>query len=235
MSKNLILRELSLSRNKLECPYEMQLQQQVDYGSMVLYVSINRIIVPRQIVITVPHNISLTIMVPTTPLVYRIFDRRSPFAEGGIFQNIPRNLLGGQAGNWHAFSSISVSASLQSCRQCRHLICRPLPQVTLQLLQSIHLPHLRRDLLLVLYSPRANLEPLERFWDALLSAKAAFFTKRLSAFSAILDVELETSFFSREILGPSLTLVRSAFLPGQEFFARKISLRLLTYTCSSLI
>lgn len=90
---------------------------------------------------------------------YRIFDRQR---QRGIFQNIPRNLLGGQAGNWHAFSSISVSASLQSCRQCRHLICRPLPQVTLQLLQSIHLPHLRRGLLLVRYSPRANLEPLER-------------------------------------------------------------------------
>lgn len=176
-------------------------------------------------------------MGPTTSLVYRIFDRRSQFAEGGIFQNIPRNLLGGQAGNWHAFSSISVSASLQSCRQCRHLICRPLPQVTLQLLQSIHLPHLRRDFLLVLYSPRANLESLECIRDALLSAKAAFFGKRwrLSAFSAILGVEFEMSFFSREILGPSLTLVRSAFLSGQESFARRISLRLLTYICSSFI
>lgn len=173
-------------------------------------------------------------MVQTTSLIHcRIFDRRSSFAKGGIFQNIPRNLLGGQAGNWHAFSSISVSASLQSRRQCRHLICRPLPQVTLQLLQSIHLPHLRRDFL-VRYSPRANLEPLERIGDIFLPAKAASFAKRwrLPAFSTILDVKLETSLFSEEILGSSS---RSAFPSKQESPARRVSLRLLTYTCSSFI
>jgi len=161
---------------------------------------------------------------------------RSPiaFAEGGIYQNIPRNLLGGQAGNWHAFSSISVSASLQSRKQCRHLICRPLPQVTLQLLQSIHLPHLRRDFLLIRYSPRANLEPLERIGDAFLPAEVTSFAKcwRLSAFSAILDVKLEVSFFSREILGSCSMAARFVFLFIQESL---VSLRLLTYTCSSFI
>lgn len=169
------------------------------------------------------------------------------FDQRDDFQNIPRNLPGGQAGNWHAFSSISVSASLQSRRQCLHLICRPLPHVTLQLLQSIHLPHLRRDLLLrVRFSPRANLEPPrdgirdddDDDDDALFPAKiirSPFLAKcrRLSVFS---DLEaFAMRFFSEEILGevPSMTPTRSAFLSTQISVVYRLALRSLTYVCNS--
>jgi len=152
-------------------------------------------------------------------------------------RNIPRNLPGGQAGNWHAFSSISVSASVQSCRQCLHLICRPLPHVTLQLLQSIHLPHLRRDLLLGIgFSPRANLEPLEDTTrdDALFPAEVTrpLLLARCRGLSAISDLEtFARRFFSEEVLGvPSMTR-RFAFLSTQMSVV--VSLRSLTYTCNS--
>lgn len=53
----------------------------------------------------------------------------------------PNNFAGLHAGSWQDISSISVSASHFNA-QCRHRIFLPLPQVTLQDDQSVHLPHL---------------------------------------------------------------------------------------------
>lgn len=66
----------------------------------------------------------------------------------------PNNFPGPQAGNWQAFSSISVSASLHSWLQWRHRIFLPFPQDTLQADQSVHGPHFCSGLFFLSLSKR---------------------------------------------------------------------------------